>query len=564
MRRVYAVVCLLLLGCDPTAGLADSADAALPGTKRYFDGRGSKLAEGPWNRVVVDLDAETLYHLGARRADDDAPTFHLFGADAREGCEVTPNAGTWLLGKAPGAPFRLLPFLESMDERGRGRLRFTQLDCTVQDLVVEDAGRPYARLYDQGYLVPTGNGYTFADPWRGKTRNIATNLEAVLLWSDAVLLWADDELKSFSGELEERSRWGNAPSSVVPLGNDFLVEDADGLHRVRLDHRTLKLSAEPVLEGACRLQRSALSAGDTSSQWVIAELPCGSARPSLLQLKRETTELQSRTELPFDADARYTRSFATRLGEGDEPPRVGVAYLTDVDEDELGTLWVWSGEDAEPIRLGELAEPDYVFLQSPGGEWAGIAQVNYQLLGGAEARDWLHFRWDGAVETLGERVVRNSVTGEPLVNFDGVAGDLSRFDEGGYEVLARGVPPSVGEVTSYVGEKLYARVDQFDGTSGRLLMGPEPRQPASWATLGSQVPPEQARFAWFMPALLFLEDWDSERGTGRLVAYNYELDARSTISEGVSSFDLTSYPWDGVVYAVPAGKQRGLWFSKAK
>jgi hypothetical protein len=32
----------------------------------------------------------------------------------------------------------------------------------------------------------------------------------------------------------------------------------------------------------------------------------------------------------------------------------------------------------------------------------------------------------------------------------------------------------------------------------------------------------------------------------------------------VSSFELTSYPWDGGVYAVPRGAQPGIWFSKAK
>ena len=84
--------------------------------------------------------------------DDKQPTFHLFGADARNGCAVTPNAGTWLMGKPQDAPFRLLPFVESLDDNGHGRLRFTTVDCKVQDLAIEDAGRPYPRLYDHGYF----------------------------------------------------------------------------------------------------------------------------------------------------------------------------------------------------------------------------------------------------------------------------------------------------------------------------------------------------------------------------------------------------------------------------
>ena len=111
MRRAYAGLLLALAGCDPTAGLADSAGAAVPEEKRYFDGRGTQLRDGPWNRVVVDLDAETLYHVGARRLDDEQPTFHLFGADDRDGCQVAPNAGTWLMGKPRGAPERLVPFV---------------------------------------------------------------------------------------------------------------------------------------------------------------------------------------------------------------------------------------------------------------------------------------------------------------------------------------------------------------------------------------------------------------------------------------------------------------------
>ena len=108
-------------------GFADTADATLPPLKRYFDGAGTQLVEGAWSRVVVDIDVDTEYHLVARRADDEVPTFHLFGPDAQTGCKVAPNAGTWLMGKADDAPYRLLPFAESLDERGRGPVRFTTM-----------------------------------------------------------------------------------------------------------------------------------------------------------------------------------------------------------------------------------------------------------------------------------------------------------------------------------------------------------------------------------------------------------------------------------------------------
>jgi len=341
MRCAYAGLILALFGCDPTRGLSSSADAALPEVKRYFDGPGTKIADGPWSRVVVDLDTDTLYHVGARRLDDKKPTFHLFGADARDGCEVTPNAGTWLMGKPEAAPFRVLPFLEAIDDRGRGRLRFTTLDCQVQDLVLEDAGRPYSRLYNHGYLVPTKQGYTFADPWSGETREIAENLQSVLVWDNQVLLWADDELKSFSDQFEPGREWGNKPEAVVPIKDSFLVEDADGVHRVTLDADTLEINSEDVLSGGCHLQKSSVISIDPLAAWVALELPCGATKPTLVHLDPTTFETLESLELPFEADARQVRALVLSHTDDQAVPPPAVASLTDIDSDGFGTLWIW-------------------------------------------------------------------------------------------------------------------------------------------------------------------------------------------------------------------------------
>ncbi|HXK19093.1 MAG TPA: hypothetical protein VNG33_14875 [Polyangiaceae bacterium] len=562
MRCAYVGLLLALSGCNPTRGLADTADAALPAVKRYFD-PGSQLVDGPWNRVVIDLDVDTLYHVGARRLDDKQPTFHLFGADAREGCQVTPNAGTWMTGKPDAAPFRLLPYLEDIDERGRGRLRFTTLDCQVQELALEDAGRPYPRLYDHGYLVPTKQGYTFADPWSGETREIAARLQDVLVWNTTVLLWADDELKSYSEQFERGSEWGNKIAAVIPIGDDFLVEDADGIHHVKLDRDSLSLTSEDVLPDACHLQTSEVVAIDEKGAFIAAEVPCGSVQPTLLHLDAKSFETLDSFPLPFDADARQTRALLAG-STADAPLPLAAVYLTDVDADGLGSLWAWRAGTEAPIKLGEHATLDQVFLLPGEGTWNGVARVNYQMLGGYQATDWVNFHWDGTIKLVAERIVRNASSGEMLVNFDGVSGDVPEFLGDTYRVIAQGVPAYTEELASYVGEHHQARVDHFDGAAGRAVLGAEGQDPAAWDVVGNDVPPELMRFSWFMPALVFVENWDQAKKTGSLVAYNYELDARTTIADGVSSFDLTSYPWDGVVYSVPRGTKRGIWFSKAK
>ena len=566
MRHAYAGfwLVLALAGCDPTSGLTDTADATLPPVKRYFDGAGTQLAEGAWSRVVVDVNIDTGYHLAARRADDEVPTFHLFGADAQTGCKVAPNAGTWLLGMTGNAPNRLLPFAESLDERGRGPVRFTTLDCQVQDLVVEDGGRPYPGSFDHGYLIPTKQGYTFADPWAGESREVAARLERILVWKEGVLLWADDELKSFSDQFELGEAWGNTPVSVVPIEGAFLVEDADGLHRVTFDTDSLEIRSEDVLPTACHLQHSPAVASDESSAWVVLEEPCGNPKPSILRLDAETFEPLESFEVPFETDARNARALISGATETGDAQPLGLAYLSDVDENGFGTAWAWQAGSPAAIQLGEQAALATVFIYPPEDDWAGSLQTNFRTLAGYESYDLVRFRWDGTTEPFAEKIVRNSADGDLLVNFDGVTADLPQFHEDGYRVLATGVVPYAGGVASFTTPRHYARVVDFDGASGSLLLGTDSEDPTAWESLASLVLPESPRFAPFMPSVLFLEDWDADSKTGALVAYNVELEARTTIAEGVSSFDLASYPWEGVVYTVPYGKTRGIWFSRAK
>ncbi|HYQ14689.1 MAG TPA: hypothetical protein VEQ58_02995, partial [Polyangiaceae bacterium] len=411
--------------------------------------------------------------------------------------------------------------------------------------------------------VPTNNGYTFADPWLGEQRELATDVKGVLAWDAAILLWADDQLKSFSAQWETGHTWGNAPVATLAVRDTFLVEDADGIHNVKFDRDSLEIEAEDVLPDVCHLQRSSLLPAASDGFWVAAQQPCDNPKPSLLYVAYDTFEILSAEELPFEADARNMRVL---IGGGidDEPAPIAATYATDVDDDGFGTLWAWRAGDEAPIELGEHGDVDSVYLSASGMDWAGGAQTNLQSLGGRRVSDYVRFRWTGETSVFVERVLANTNSGESLINFDGTAGDLARFDGDEPRIIAQGVPPNLTMLTSYSNVAQVARMDHFDGSSGRLLLGTNDYDLSSWKELGSHVAPQFVIFSWFMPAVLFLDDWDQDSLSGTLVAYNYELDARSTIAEGVTSFDMTSYPLDGVVYAVPRGNQRGMWFSKAK
>jgi hypothetical protein len=344
-----------------------------------------------------------------------------------------------------------------------------------------------------------------------------------------------------------------------------LVEDASGLQAVRFDREALTLTSEPVLAEGCHLQSSSIVSRSEQGVWVVLELPCGNPMPSVVHLDGESFETLEQVEIPFEADARHARALVPSVVEEEDAAPLSLVYLTDVDETAaLGTLWAWQTGAEAPIQLGERADLDSVYLEPSDSDWDGVAQVNYQELGGVVAHDWIHFNWDGTTELIAERVVRNTSSGEVLVNFDGVAGDLPLWGTAELTIISEDVPPYLGEASSFTSPRRQARIDQFDGVTGRVLLSNEFNYPSQWEPLASNVTPESLRFAWFMPAVMFIENWDPDSQTGSLVAYNYELEARVTIADGVSSFDLTSYPWDGVIYSIPYGKRRGVWFSKAK
>jgi hypothetical protein len=283
-----------------------------------------------------------------------------------------------------------------------------------------------------------------------------------------------------------------------------------------------------------------------------------------VQIDLGSFEVRDSFRLPFTADARNARAVVTRAtGEETGPLQRVMLYLTDPDANGFGELWAWQEGTERPVDVGAGADLDGTILSFPGSDWDGTAEVNHRQIAGYWAKDRISFLWDGTIQDRAHDVIEDP-SGELLVDFDGVAGDVANFIGLDYRVLFERVPPSYAPAVSYVGDRHLARVDHFDGTSGRLRLGRDGDEPEAWITVGDDVAPETVRFAWFMPALMFIEHWDPDASSGTLVAYNYELDARTTIAEGVSSFDLTIYPWDSVVYAIPRGKKQGIWVAKAK
>ena len=184
MRRAYAgLSASAVRGVTRRAGSPIRRTPPCPTEKRYFDGPGTQLVAG------------SVEPRGRRPRP---------GHAVPRGCAPPRRRGADLSSVRRGRPNRL-PGVAQRRHLADGQARRRALSpaavrrraATSADAAVcasprstaksktwssKTPGAPYPRLYDHGYLVPTKQGYTFADPWSGESREIAAKLQAYWLW----------------------------------------------------------------------------------------------------------------------------------------------------------------------------------------------------------------------------------------------------------------------------------------------------------------------------------------------------------------------------------------------
>jgi hypothetical protein len=93
------------------------------------------------------------------------------------------------------------------------------------------------------------------------------------------------------------------------------------------------------------------------------------------------------------------------------------------------------------------------------------------------------------------------------------------------------------------------------------LVTPNATRSVRW--LASDVALGSFQFYDAMQALGYIDQWDSNRGAGRFVVHDIELDADYIMSDSVGQQFGISWPWVGVVYVVADGERQGIWAQKA-
>ena len=108
------------------------------------------------------------------------------------------------------------------------------------------------------------------------------------------------------------------------------------------------------------------------------------------------------------------------------------------------------------------------------------------------------------------------------------------------------------------------RLSRFSGTLDGLSA--TPTTSALAAPQLTEVAPSVGLFTTttlskLLPGTVFLADYDATKGTGRLSYENAELRFNATVDNDVSSYLVTS---GYLLYAIPFGKDRGIWLATGK
>ncbi|HEX3773471.1 MAG TPA: hypothetical protein VHV51_03350 [Polyangiaceae bacterium] len=553
--RAAFLLLVAVAACDPSRGITDAVNGISPNEKSYLDGPGTRLAEGAYRSVRLDYTESTSAHLVARRADDNGTSLTLFGANGLSSCSLSPNVYTWFPDLPSAEPYRLLPYIDSND--ANRVLHFSNLDCQLEAFSVPNAVM-IARGTTLGFLIRAGNSLEVVDPWLGTTRSVVADVKQLYtLSSNRFGVWGDAQIVILDEDFNELVRTGSNVSSaaLAALATTLVFSDDEGLHSCTLDYSagtsTLSTTCSLIATDACNLRKDT----DGESTTVIVQQPCASNHVVAIGL----TDPDAPEPFAASADASQTRFGSNYSNDGGAEDEI--LFLTDTDpQTGFGTLWA-AHETGDPVRIGDNAVLDDAEFESLGADVAGVAVVDADATLGT-AR-WVTWNWSGQIQTLAENVLYDRVYGEnACANFDGHScDDVYLTGTGMIEVEHTHSPPVDHQLVDPT-LQISLRLADFNGTTGTLIQ--------DWSavdeTIATGVAPLEYDTLDGIPldGFGYLADWDANALTGTLYVRNQRLGSTMSIAAGVSDFFGTSYPLQGIAYAIPNGKNAGIWFTRAK
>jgi hypothetical protein len=562
--------------CDIVQGFKHAGDALFPPVKTYLDAPGYKLVSGGYENLVL-LTSSELYVL-ARSSNQSDDSLYSIRYAMPETCSI-PHVGRYWAGGSIDVGEAWIAYFH--DGGGRGTLSFSDTGCHISPLTLPDAELPYARVTPRDsngapegdrllLLIRSANRLLLVDPSSSAEPELlvepADGLVSGVGKGNVNLVLSDGKLVVFDADWNYLTTFADGVVSLAQLGQSVYFEDANGIQRATptMSNGVPSLDIEVIAADGCELSFPA-----AGRHWVGFFSPC---KDQTLVLYDESTQKLSQPELIVD-DPRALVLVPDPNATDDTPApdleKLWAFYLKDIDYGAgTGTLIAHS-PGGDELTLGANAALERATLDDSGAYGFALVDLN------GETGSYERWDFDGTLTPLAENVLRDG-TGQSwadlMIDWDGTAGTLAQVNGGAvYPVLER-VPRR-----GYAYQDLHHRqalFSDYDGENGTLSIGELACAPGTSECERQYYEPHPIAYGVhhpghaflddtsdFLPGIGFLDEYDTEHGTGRFQYRNLELGFTSVVSDGVSDFVFAG---NGMLYAVPFGEGAGIWLARAK
>ncbi len=561
---------LLLLACDLADSLTDVGGALTNPDAALLDSPGRKLASGAYRNLLVDGSLESGGHVVAIRTDRDESEVAILPYLDGDGCFVSPGIAVERISsrvdvELPG----MLAVQRNANENGRGEITFVDFECNTIDQL-ENASIPEIAF-------PTGNErglFSFADDGDlyfvdARSQDIdviASNVSVARTSGQDVWTIEGGELVGRDSRFNEFCRVGTGVQEFVVAGGTRITaafRDEDGVSTWSEGDGVVHIS-----DDACGLFSFG---GDT----VAYTEPCGAGVPRVYTLGARIGAEAEFITIAVPPDVVNLERSSVQWGQGNRPSEV---LLTLSDPEQVGNRLVRATLPEEPTEVDGLYQLELEELSSRSAvirsgriylDWDGVTGT---LVEPDRDEDGLT---SGLVE-IAPRVAQipgidpYSQSGM-LTHFEDGLGQLRKYwkegDEVRSEVIAEDVPvqTQTRESEESGGNRWLFVADSRDGSTGSLYLATarSGTGPPSTRKIAEDVYVDTGRFLDQPSAVAYLEK-QSGSDYAALRVWLIDAELTLTINTAVSEYRTVPWPAAGILYAVPDGDDRGLWFSKAR
>lgn len=548
-----------LFACDLAGGLTDLGDSLLVPDAALLDEPGRKIVSGRYTSLVLDGSLENGGFVLALRLDTPEQRLAIVPFLKGEGCEVK-NAIRFerLSSRVDVALSGLVAVQTTENESGRGKIRFVGFDCKDRMDALDDATLPrieFPSSVPRGLLTLAGDQKLYlADADRARLDLVAENVSRAVVSADRIWSLEKGQLVARNSALDVIGEMGTNVTEFVPTSGDdpaVVYRDEDGLH------------LWSVRDGASLLDAEGCSALPLDPSTIAYFSPCESRRLVISLRGSKIGSSVERVKLLGPEGAVNHGATLLSFGSRDDISRFVFTTATDANQ-VSGRLY---SAEIDPKNLGDEDTLALELVELSGN--AAIIQGN------------LFENWDGAAGDIAEidedddqrargltRIAERVAQvpgGSPfsargvLVRYDGKTGDLVQLTRKGdnveEKILVKDVP--IQQQTVESDTSLVSFVGELKGNAGQVYLLDDGKT----QVVAKKAYPGTVRFLSQPRALAYL---GPSGDTTKLSAYLIEAGLEQTIHVGATEYRIVPWPSPGILYSVPEGEDRGLWFSKAR